>query len=52
MNFMKRNAGVLTLTLAACDVLLILAAAITASWILYPEVADPVRGINSWREEL
>jgi exopolysaccharide biosynthesis polyprenyl glycosylphosphotransferase len=51
MNFMKRNAGVLTLTLAACDVLIILAAAVTASWILYPEIADPARGINSWREE-
>lgn len=40
MNFLKRNAGLLTLTLAACDVLCILAAAVTASYILSPDVVQ------------
>ncbi len=41
MNFLKRNAGLLTLTLAACDVLLILAAAVSASYILAPGERRP-----------
>ncbi|NUM55914.1 MAG: sugar transferase [Candidatus Hydrogenedentes bacterium] len=43
MNFLKRNAGLLTLTLAACDVLCILAAAATASYILEP---------GDWRQDV
>ncbi|MDZ4858401.1 MAG: sugar transferase [Candidatus Hydrogenedentes bacterium] len=34
MNFLKRNAGLMTFTLVACDVACIVAGGLTASWIL------------------
>lgn len=37
MNFLKRNAGLMTFTLVVCDVLCIVAAAYTASLILSPQ---------------
>jgi len=34
MNFLKRNAGFMTMTLVACDLACIVAGSLTASWIL------------------